>query len=261
MKSVEYNLTRGQILKLFCPDCKRETHHSVVQSVDMRGREDFDDDFWIAWESTYQIVECLGCSYVSFRSESSNSENTDPYTGKDIVTERLYPARSKNFLPIKDFWNIPLNLRRIYREVIESFNNELYTLCAGGLRSIIEGICTDQHIKDGPVDVKTKDGSIKTERRKNIEGKIAGLCEKGILTKRNADILHEHRFLGNEALHELTQPSRDELALAIQIIEHTLDHIYELPDKAAELHAQTERRRNKHNKTILRDTAKGRRAP
>ena len=74
------------------------------------------------------------------------------------------------------------------------------------------------------------------------------MYEKGILTKRNADILHEHRFLGNEALHELTQPSKDELALAIQIIEHILEHIYELLDKAAELHAQTERRRNKEAK-------------
>lgn len=261
MKKVEYNSSKDQILKLLCPDCKRETRHRVVQSVDMSGQEDFDDDFWIAWDSTYQIVECQGCSYVSFRSESSNSEDIDPYEGKPIVTERLYPTRSKNFLTIKDFWNIPLNLRRIYREVIESLNNELYTLCGGGLRSIIEGICTDQYIKDGPVDIKKKDGSIKTERRNNIEGKIAGLYEKGILTKRNADILHEHRFLGNEALHELTQPSRDELALAIQIIEHTLDHIYELPDKAAELHAQTERRRNKHDKTHKRDAAKNQRVP
>ena len=260
MKKVEFNLTKGQLLKLFCPDCKRETRHSVVQSVDMSGREDYDDDFWIAWDSTYQIVECQGCSQVSFRSESSNSEDMDPYTGKSIVTERLYPTRSKNFLPIKDFWNVPLNIRRIYREVIESFNSELYTLCAGGLRSIIEGICTDQHIKDGPVDVKTKDGSTKIERRKNIEGKIAGLCEKNILTKRNADILHEHRFLGNEALHELTQPSRDELGLAIQIIEHILENIYELPDKAEELRAQIDKRKRKHNKTLKRDAAKSRRA-
>ena len=247
MKKVEYNLTKGQILKLLCPDCKTETYHSVVQSVNMSGEKDFDNNFWITWNRTYQIVECQGCSYVSFRSERSDSLDIDPNTGKSIVTERLYPTRSKNFLPVKNFW-IPWNLKRIYREVIESFNNELYTLCAGGLRSIIEGICTDQHIKDGPVDVKTKDGSIKAERRKNIEGKIAGLYEKGILTKRNADILHEHRFLGNEALHELTQPSKDELALAIQIIEHILEHIYELLDKAAELHAQTERRRNKEAK-------------
>jgi hypothetical protein len=260
MKKVEFNLTEGKIFKLFCPDCKRETRHRVVQSVDMNGQEDIDDDFWIAWNSTYQILECQGCSCVSFRSESSNSEDMDPSTGKSLVIEELYPARSKNFLPMKDFWNVPLNLKRIYREVIESFNNELHTLCAGGLRSIIEGICTHQRIKDGLIEVKRKDGSVKSERRKNIEWKIAGLCEKGILTKRNAEVLHECRFLGNEALHELTQPSLDELKLAIQIVEHTLEHIYELPDKAAELHAQAERRRKKHNKVLKRDAAKGRRA-
>ena len=160
-EKVEYNLTKGQILKLLCPDCKTETYHSVVQSVNMSGEKDFDNNFWITWNRTYQIVECQGCSYVSFRSERSDSLDIDPNTGKSIVTERLYPTRSKNFLPVKNFW-IPWNLKRIYREVIESFNNELYTLCAGGLRSIIEGICTDQHIKD------------RTSRRKDERWKHKG---------------------------------------------------------------------------------------
>jgi hypothetical protein len=38
--------------------------------------------------------------------------------------------------------------------------------------------------------------------------------------------------LGNQALHELAQPTRDELELAIQIIEHTFESVYEIPDKA-----------------------------
>ena len=65
-------------------------------------------------------------------------------------------------------------------------------------------------------------------------GKIEGLHEKGLLTRQHSEILHEHRFLGNDAVHDLKQPTQDELKLAIQIVEHTLENLYELKDKADE---------------------------
>lgn len=147
----------------------------------------------------------------------------------------LYPKRSDKTRQIKDYHNVPNTLRRIYRETLESFNSDSFTLCAAGLRAIIEGICSDRQVVDGPVQVTHKDGTIHTERRRNLAAKIAGLCERGFLTEGNATSLHEHRFLGNEALHELDRPSRDELALAIDIMEHTLEDLYDMPDKAAEL--------------------------
>ncbi len=143
----------------------------------------------------------------------------------------------------KAFYEIPRNLRRIYREVIESYNNELSTLCAAGLRTIIEGICSEKNVKDGIIELTDKKGEIKKVRRKNLQGKISGLAEKNILTKSNADILHEHRFLGNEALHELSQPSLEELKIAIEIVEHVLENIFEIPTKAKELKANKLKRK------------------
>jgi predicted nucleic-acid-binding Zn-ribbon protein len=143
MRKVETNLTRGKILKVMCPDCKKETRHKVLQSIDMNGREDIEPGFSIHWHSTYQVIECQGCSYTSFRSESSNSEDIDMFTGQSAVRERLYPRRSKNTLSSKDFWNVPKNLRRIYKEVIDCYNNGNFTLCAAGLRTLIEGLCID----------------------------------------------------------------------------------------------------------------------
>jgi hypothetical protein len=60
-----------------------------------------------------------------------------------------------------------------------------------------------------------------------------------------ANVLHEHRYLGNEALHDLRQPSADELGLAIEIIEHTLEALYEIPDKAEQLRIRKAKRRAK----------------
>lgn len=90
------------------------------------------------------------------------------------------------------------------------------------------------------------DGTIKTIRRDNLQGKIGGLFEKNLLTKNHADVLHEHRFLGNQAVYELDIPSKEELRLAINILEHTLENIYELKYKAEELQWQRELRMNKN---------------
>lgn len=114
-------------------------------------------------------------------------------------------------------------------------NRELYTLAAGGLRAIVEAICSDKGVTDGPVDVKDKTGASQTIRRQNLQGKIAGMAEKGILASRQADVLHAHRFLGNDALHELELPDPSDLKVAIEIIEHTLVTIYELEHQGAEL--------------------------
>ena len=243
MRKTEYNKTKDQVLKLICPDCEIETRHIVLQSVDIKGHEEYDKEFWISWEAKYQTVQCQGCLSISFRIESSNSEDYDSRTGEPYLSESLYPKRNKNSLQIKELLITPRNLRRIYREIIDSFNNETFTLCAAGLRSIIEGICSEEGIKDGPVEVQKKGGGIKTVRKRNLEGKISALLERGALSRTNTDILHEHRFLGNEALHELSQPSQEELRLAIQIVEHTLETIFEIPPKAQELRDRKTRRK------------------
>lgn len=229
MLKTEFDKSKGKEFKVLCPHCKVETRHIVLQSVEQKGREEPDEDFWIDWWATYQTLQCQGCLEISFRVTSSNSEDYGP-RGEPIIRENLYPKRSKDTLPTKDFLKVPRKLRRIYREVIDCYNNGNLIMCAVGLRAIVEGICNAMNIKDGPIEVRGK-----IVRKKNIEGKIAGLHEKGILSKKDSEILHEHRFMGNEAVHELASPSEEELKLAIEIIEHMFENIFELPEKAAEL--------------------------
>jgi len=78
-------------------------------------------------------------------------------------------------------------------------------------------------------------GKTVVQQKTNLEGKISWLREKGLLTKTNAEILHAHRYLGNDALHALEMPSVDELRLAIEIVEHVLVGLYMIEDKAAEI--------------------------
>ncbi len=62
-----------------------------------------------------------------------------------------------------------------------------------------------------------------------------------------SDILHQFRYMGNEALHELATPSQEELKLAIQIVEHILESIFEIPNKALIL----QKKRSKKRKSIV----------
>jgi endogenous inhibitor of DNA gyrase (YacG/DUF329 family) len=244
----EENKTQGEIHTVQCAECKRETRHKVIQSLDYSGSEVFNGgQYSIDWSANHQIIQCQGCMTVSFRQVNWFSEDVqqiDYDEWDDGSREILFPKRSKYTLSIKDFWNIPTNLRRIYRETIESFNNDSFTLSAAGLRALVEGLCAELKVKDGPKEISKKNSTKETKRLSNLEGKIAGLFEKGYLTQQQSDVLHEHRYLGNEAVHELSQPSRDELELAIEIIEHVFDSVYEIPEKAQDLQSK----RNKRNK-------------
>ena len=226
-------------MRAFCIDCKRETNHQVLQEIVKKYNT---EDIWA--EGTWQIIECNGCEYVSFREVWESSEDIDPEEGHPLETVKLYPIRNKETLSLKNFYNVPFKIRNIYREMIDAFNNGLLILSAGGLRATIEGICNNENITDGPVELNRL-GIKTTKRKKDLQGKISGLFEKGLLTKTHAEILHEHRFLGNEALHSLDQPSIEELKIAIEIVEITLENIYELSEMASDLRYQKQKRQKK----------------
>jgi len=216
-------MTRGnkkQTMQVHCMKCQQTTNHTVVTQHE---RTEGDDEFtlWLEWA----ILKCAGCESVTFMEKSTFSEDYNPQTGALDSFIRYYPERDEHALPVKPFNNVPKKLRRIYREVIDAFNRDIHMLCAGGLRGLVEGICADRKVKRGPVQDHQ---SGKVNQKKDLEGKINGLVGKGFVTKRHATILHKHRFLGNEALHELEAPTRDSLTAAIEIVEHTLENIYEL---------------------------------
>ncbi|HCT3326162.1 TPA: DUF4145 domain-containing protein [Enterobacter cloacae] len=236
---------KNTIEPAFCERCRRETKHSIVTSYELIGQEECGPHgYTIDWRDSYQVIQCRGCEELSFRKESWFSEDMgymgddDFFDGKTII---LYPKRSATTRTPKDFLEVPRKLRNLYIESIDTFNNDSYILTAAGLRALIEGLCAELNIKDGPVE-RTEKGITKIVRARNLEGKIAGLKEKGILTAAGAVFLNEHRFMGNEAVHSLRKPSREDISLAFDLIEHCFDTIFEMPAKASELVESRKRR-------------------
>lgn len=215
-------------MKVFCAECRHETNHAVVREVyeEFRNEDFFGDDRW-------QIIRCEGCDTTSFRHVWHFSEDWGP-DGPETQVE-LFPRRGADILSVKDFYETPRKIRRIYRETIDSYNSGFFILCAGGLRAIIEGICNIKKINSGTVEYTKKDGTKSTRKSKNLDGKIAGLTENKLITDSHANMLHELRFLGNEALHELDEPSEDGLKSAVAIVEHTIESIFEIQKNAEQL--------------------------
>jgi len=234
-KKVELNKTGGEVHSVICKMCKNSTRHKVITSVDKGGKISNEYDEVTHWGESYQIIECQGCETISFRWTYGDSDHYDRETGEMYEDESIYPNRTKDAWDSKDFHNIPPNLKRIYRETIDCYNQDNLTLCGVGVRALVEGLCKENGISDGEVEYSKPDGTIVRKRKSDLQGKINGLSEKGKLTKENAEILHEHRYLGNKAVHELSRPTKEELSLAIEIIENVFDTLYEIPKKAITL--------------------------
>lgn len=229
-------------MKSFCATCNRQQVQTVLKEVEEK--EHNSEDGW--WEeSTFQIIKCGGCETISFRKLHNNiawqSQSED-----DTTMQELYPKRNEHSRSVKSYRKLPESILIIYQQSLEAFNSNLRILCGAGIRAIIEGICLDKNIKNGKVEGPK---GIRTSNK--LDGKISGLFENGFLTKPNSEILHEIRFLGNDAIHELKEPTIEELSLAIDIIELVIDSIYIIEEKAKALKRHRAAKKEKKMNWVL----------
>lgn len=221
-------------LRLYCNKCLNETRHGVLRTY-----EEISTDEVAEW----QIVQCAGCESISFYKE----RKIESELGWEIIEVSIYPQRL--YRKPKHFVDAPANLDQVYRETINAFNDTSLVFCAGGLRALVEGICAQQGVTDGPSrDWSTgefrRNGSGQVIRGDSLGCLIEGLAERRILTDRQATALHQHRYLGNEALHELKAPEKPTLEKAINIIETIMETLYNIQAQADELMEIRERARN-----------------
>lgn len=213
-------------MKSFCSTCSIPTNQKVLHQEMVACS---DETGW--WDDTnYQIIQCMGCDTISFR-KLYNDVSMQQHYDEDSTTQELFPKRGAHSRQMRAYRNVPIDIKKVYLETIEVYNNNLNLLCGVGIRAILEGICIDKSIKEGTI----ISSAGKQSKSKGLDGKIYGLAANGYLTSINAEVLHELRFLGNSAVHELTIPSVEDLSIAIDIIELVIDNIYELGHKAKRL--------------------------
>lgn len=215
--------------KVACKKCNRLTNHKVWTIVtcswDVPGPD-------IQGTDHYEIISCLGCEEVSFRLSSTNSE--DYYTDEEgdyhqIFTEEIFPNRLAGRSPLVDQYRLPHKVREIYRETHSALSTKLKILAGVGIGALIEAVCLEEKAKG-----------------RNLSKKIDDLAKKGVLTEKNAAILHKTRFLRNRSAHELEAASDAELSVAFDILENLLQTIYIIPQKAVGLAVKLKSTNRKH---------------
>jgi hypothetical protein len=203
-----------QKTKIFCNNCRNHTNHDLVYS-----QAPEETDYLEAGQledvgtTLSKLWVCLGCEQATMQ------ELTLDDAGEEIGSE-FYPSREKHHLVRKSFLQLNSKLAQIYEEIIICYNDTAPTLCATGLRALLEGVCADKGITG-----------------KSLYHKINNL--DALLPGNIVENLHHFRFMGNEAVHELSAPSMDELRSAIEVMQDLLNYLYHLDYKAANLARKT----------------------
>lgn len=202
-----------RIVRAPCDNCGGVRNHVVLKEHLEQWREE--DSGW--WErSLFQICQCQGCDTIRFRVESTNPGDVGPEGY--IATVNVYPERKQQRHQANDHLaKLPV-VGTIYAETVAAFNADSLILAGGGLRATVEAICKEQNIGG-----------------KTLEARIDALVSNQLLAKPQADLLHEERYIGNTALHEIERPSASDVSIGLEIVEGLLNTIYVLPSKAEKL--------------------------
>lgn len=205
-------MTESKNIKAECLDCKRETNHLVIATkihAPFYQHEYYDG-------KEYSIIQCLGCDQFSFLKTYHDYETRYPIDWEENEFDHVrtytnfYPDASEVLNKYRI--SLPESLYTIYAETKVAFTQNLDIFTAIGIRSIIECICKDKKVTG-----------------RDLEKKISNLKTLGDISKRDVDLLHSLRFLGNDAVHELIKPERNDIKVAFNIIEHLIQAIYLMP--------------------------------
>jgi len=197
----------------------------------------------------HRFVECMGCETIKYVISTSDWHTKDRPPWENVESDfRVYPdapgANQQRSPAISqdeatdDYGKllIPVSVWKMYKETIEALNANIRTLAGGGLRATVEGICLDNQITEG-----------------NLQNKIDELAKNNLLTTAQAALLHEERYIGNAALHELETPSGQDIEDGLRIVEGLITTIYILPSKAKRL---KERRETKKTRDLKAKSSK-----
>lgn len=220
-ENLNLNKNVNEEINVQCPRCVGSTAHKILASANLSG-----GDGHVDWQTDYQILQCMGCKTISYRSGSSNSEDMDHYIdeyGDEVMvyttTEKLYPPRIYAYSGLgEDRWLLPDTLRRIYDETSTALIADQPVLTGIGVRAILETLCKDKAAKGN-----------------NLFKQIDDLVSQGILTPVRSSVLHQIRTLGNMSAHEAAPHTPAQLSLAMAVVDHLLEEVYILPEKTQRL--------------------------
>lgn len=200
--------------KLHCNTCNRSTNHRILKS-ERNVKDDCDENGRALWYeiTEAQLLQCCGCDDFCLRIITEGCE----YGPVPVV--EIYPTRhtwvTRGLSAGSRIHEIPNPVAAVYGETLTAVHAGSTILAGLGIRSIVESICLAKEISGN-----------------NLEEKINGLSTAGVTTQTGAEILHGIRRMGNAAVHDLIAPTREQIMVALQVIDHMLLGAFILPNAA-----------------------------
>lgn len=193
--------------KYHCRKCNGKRNHQILHEVNISENEEY-----FSWMEKFCIIQCLGCDTISFL-KIYGDDSMMIAVGEEgeydyYYDENIYPPYLEQGRELHSYY-LPDKIKDIYKETVSALKNGLIILAAGGLRTIIEAVCNHLKIK-----------------KDNLSNRIDELSQKGYLTKKEAKRLHSIRFLGNDALHEVSIPKKKNVYILFDITNHMLENLF-----------------------------------
>lgn len=197
----------------YCTKCQGNTNHSIIgeKLIPITNK-------YINIETKHFLIECNGCSNVSYRKEFHDYDEAYPDEYDEWIhdmTIELYPQVLENHKPLEKIHIIPNEIQTVYSESIAAFKANCLLLAGVGFRAVIEAVCLDKGIIKG-----------------DLASKINNLSKGRIITEKEAERLHAIRFMGNDGVHEMEVPEKKALYVVLEIIEQLLKNLYILEHSA-----------------------------
>jgi hypothetical protein len=226
MSFEENDLSNNSVLAQ-CTSCKGKTNHKALYSISERGDN---DEIPLYWIKTYEVIQCLGCNSISFKTEYDDSDNrVVGHNGEEIHLDpiiELFPKRISvsGTGNLREIYLLPNDIKAIYHETLQALNSSLPILAGVGLRAILESVCKDKNAKGN-----------------NLYQQIGDLVQQDVLVQSSANILHQIRDLGNDAAHAGKPHKIETLCTAMEIVENLLQNVYIFREKANKLSSKAKK--------------------
>jgi len=199
-------MTKVEIFYSPCRQCKTKTRHTEICKSEDHGTDEY------SFYSSYAVVQCLGCETKSFRYHWKDIEQAYPVSEDEWEVPEgteCYPQYDPTHVDLEEVYVVPELVRSIYQESVTAVQAQALTLAGLGLRGTIEAVCNDKGVSG-----------------RDLEKRITKMAALGIISKSDADRLHAIRFLGNDAAHDIKRPEKDQISVALKIINHLIQSVY-----------------------------------
>jgi len=219
--SEEKVLAKGDIVRSDCRECHKNTRHEIMALASKRTEEWFVNEL-----QTWSVVRCMGCLTYSFQLKQEDfDEVEEDFDGElqHAVTFQVFPSVITNHRALTSTHHLPRLINTIYQQTLKALSQHANVLASVGLRACIEAVCNNLDISGA-----------------NLQRRIDQLFKAGHVSNGDKKRLHAIRFLGNDAAHEIKQPKSEDIRIALEVVEHLLNTVYILENRAKGLETVAE---------------------